>query len=152
VRTASVAWFAMGPRPDKSAYRQLAFGLDDEAFWRKSHRTSMNARLIVSLLVGFGFAFLSWLFFGSLSLTPYHFGGFWQYLGILITILSLPGLFTGMIASGNVHGGSMAVTVLVNFLFYFLATRSIFKIWERQKEKSHRLAAPAGNQRPDSMT
>ena len=98
----------------------------------------MNAKVIVSLLVGFGFAFLSWLVFGSHLVTPHHFGGFSQYLGIVISILCLPGLFTGMIASGNVHGGSTAVTVLVNFLFYFVVARFIFTIWQKRSAKSSR--------------
>jgi hypothetical protein len=101
--------------------------------------------------VGFGFGFLSWWVFGG-HFVPHHFGGFWAYLGYLIVLVSLPGLLTGIIASGNVHAGSTAVTALVNFLFYFLATRSVIAIWQKRKEKSRRLVAPSANQSPDSMT
>jgi len=111
----------------------------------------MNAkRLIICLLVGFGFALLTWWVFGG-HLHPRHFGGLWEYLGDLIVIVSLPGLLVGIVASGNIHTGSTAVTVLVNFLFYFLATRLAFAIWQKRKAKSLRMSTPSGNQGSNSI-
>jgi hypothetical protein len=107
-------------------------------------------RLIISLIMGSASALLTWWVFGG-HFVPHHFGGFWEYLGDLIVIVSLPGLLVGIVASGNIHTGSTAVTVLVNFLFYFLATRFAFAIWQKRKAKSLRMSAPSGNQGPNSM-
>jgi hypothetical protein len=97
----------------------------------------MNAkRLIVSLLVGFAFGFLTWLIFGGHLPYPRHIGRGLEYLGWVITIVSLPGLFAAMVASGNVHGGNIVLAVLGNFLFYFGATYFTLSIWEKRKAKS----------------
>lgn len=100
----------------------------------------MNAkRLIGSLLVGFAFAFLTWLIFGGHLPYPRHIGRGLEYLGWVITIVSLPGLFTAMVASGNVHGGNTALAVLGNFLFYFGVTYFILAIWEKRNARSRSL-------------
>jgi hypothetical protein len=99
----------------------------------------MNAKqLIRSLLVGFAFAFLTWVFIGG-HLYPRQIGSGLEYLGYVITILLLPGLFTDIVVSGNIHGGSIGLAVLGNFLFYFGSTYFIFVIWDKRKANSHRL-------------
>jgi hypothetical protein len=97
-----------------------------------------TTRLICSLLVGFAFALLTWLIFGN-HIHLHHVGAGLEYLGWVITIVSLPGLFTGVAVSGNIHGGGIGLAVLGNFLFYFVATYIILTIWERRKARIRRL-------------
>jgi hypothetical protein len=85
-------------------------------------------RLIFSLAAGFASALWSWWFFGE-HFVP-HFGRAWDLLGILIVVLSIPSLLSGMIAGGSVHAGTVLLTALVNFLFYFLTVSFAFTIWQ----------------------
>jgi drug/metabolite transporter (DMT)-like permease len=91
-------------------------------------------RLIFSLAAGFASALWSWWFFGE-HFVP-HFGRAWDLLGILIVVLSIPGLLSGMIAGGNVHAGTVLLTALVNFLFYFLTASFAFTIWQKRRKSS----------------
>jgi len=95
-------------------------------------------RLIFSLVVGGVFALLTWFIFGD-HFPPNRIGAGFEYLGWIITIVFLPGLFTDIVVSGNVHGGSIVFAVLGNFLFYCAATYCILAIREKRKTKSRTL-------------
>jgi len=97
-----------------------------------------GSRLIGSLVVGLVFAFLTWVMIGD-NAYGRPTGIAFEYLGEVIMILLLPGMFAAVMVSGNIHLGSTWIVVLGNFVFYFglvyvvLAMRAKRK-GNRQKE------------------
>lgn len=70
----------------------------------------------------------------ALSSVPYfymgaEFGRVGDTLAEAISVLYLPGLFLAMVLSGNVHGGSLQVAFLLNFLLYGLVSLTL--LWWR---------------------
>jgi hypothetical protein len=101
-----------------------------------------GSRLGGSLVVGLAFAFLTWLIIGD---HPYHRGdhpfeptgiGF-VYLGEVIMILLLPGMFAAVMVSGNIHIASTWIVALGNFVFYFGVVYLILANREKRKAKLH---------------
>jgi hypothetical protein len=95
-------------------------------------------RLIISLLIGFAFAVLAGFVFGD-HVHPRHVGTGLEYLGGVVSVISLPGLFTDIALSNNVHGGNVVFIILGNFLFYFGITYFILWIWGKRSAKTRRL-------------
>jgi len=75
-------------------------------------------RLIGSLLLGLAFASLTWVMIGDhASVRPTGIG--FEYIGEVIMVLLLPGMFTGVMVSGNIHVANTWIVALGNFVFYF---------------------------------
>jgi hypothetical protein len=79
-----------------------------------------RSRLIASLLVGVAFALLTWLMLGD------RLGSGPPWLGRVIVTFLLPGLFIGIVASGNIHAGNLGVTVAGKF---FLCRPDVLVGW-----------------------
>ncbi len=90
-------------------------------------------RLIGSLVVGLAFAFLTWVMIGNNSYGRPGIG--FEYLGEAITILLLPGMFAGLMVSGNVHVADIWVVASGNFIFYFGVVYFVLAYRERRKAK-----------------
>jgi hypothetical protein len=58
-----------------------------------------------------------------------------EYLGEVIMILLLPGMFAGVMVSGNIHVASTWVVALGNFLFYFGVVYLVLANREKRKAK-----------------
>jgi len=89
----------------------------------------LGGRLIGSLVVGFTFAFLTWLTVGG-DFSPFSVGPEFRFLFAIISILLIPGMFLGFLLSQNVHIINIWLMVVGNFIIYFgvaylvLATRA----------------------------
>jgi len=91
-------------------------------------------QLIGSLVVGFAFAFLTWVMIGNNSYsTPTGIG--FVYLGEAIMVMLLPGMFAGVMASGNIHTANPWIVALGNFIFYFGVVYLVLAYRERRKDK-----------------
>ena len=75
-------------------------------------------RLLASITTGLAFALLTQVLMGDHSYRPAPGIGF-VYLGELLVILLLPGIFASVMVSGNVHLFSAWIAALGNFVFYF---------------------------------
>jgi len=98
-------------------------------------------RLIVSLVVGLAFAYLTWLMIGDYPhphARPHLTGIGFEYLGEVIMILLLPGMVTGVLVSGNIHVTNTWIVALGNFVFYFGVTYLILTRIENRKARSRR--------------
>ncbi len=93
-----------------------------------------SSRLIGSLVVGLAFAFLTWVMIGN---HPYRrpTGIGFEYLGEVIMILLLPGMFAGVMVSGNIHVANTWVVALGNFIFYFGVVYLVLANREKRKAK-----------------
>lgn len=100
-----------------------------------------NRLLIGSLLSGLASAFVTWLMIGDHAAFDLM-GSRFKWLGGGMYILVLPGLFAGMIVSGNVHLGNTWVVALGNFLFFFSLVYFIGRCWKKRRAKSKRDGAP----------
>jgi hypothetical protein len=100
-----------------------------------------GSRLIGSLVVGLVFAFITWVMIGN-NAYGRPTGIAFEYLGEVIMILLLPGLFAAVMVSGNIHIGSTWIVVLGNFIFYFGAVYLVLA--NREKRKSKRRTALGG--------
>jgi hypothetical protein len=75
----------------------------------------------------------------ALSSLPYFYmrvelGKVGDALGAVIAVLYLPGLFCAMALSGNVHGGSLQVAFLLNFIFYGALSYGLLR-WRTSRAK-----------------
>ena len=95
-----------------------------------------KTRLIRSLLVGFAFAFLTWLLIQG-HLSARNAGAAITWLGTAIVVLLSPGIITGIITSGNVHTFSEWIVVSANFVFYSALSYLFLMVWQKFRTKSH---------------
>ena len=95
-----------------------------------------GSRLVGSLVVGLVFAFLTWVMIGN-NAYGRPTGIAFEYLGEVIMILLLPGLFAAVMASGNIHIGSTWIVVLGNFVFYFGVAYLVLANREKRRTKHH---------------
>lgn len=98
----------------------------------------LRSRLIVSLAVGFAFAFLTWVMIGNHPLGRPTGLGF-EYLGEVIMILLLPGMSAGVMVSGNIHVASTWIVAFGNFIFYLGVVYLILASREKRKAKHRRI-------------
>ena len=69
-------------------------------------------------MAGLVFVVLTLWTMGGHSYRPSSGIGF-EYFGYVVMILLLPGIFTSVMLSGNIHVFSTWIAVLANFVFYF---------------------------------
>ncbi len=101
-------------------------------------------RLIASLLVGLALAFLTWVMIDDHA-DPRITGIGFEYLGEVIMILLLPGMFAGVMVSGNIHVASTWIVALGNFIFYFGVVYLILTVREKRKAARHRARPASGS-------
>jgi len=96
---------------------------------------ALRSRLIASLAVGFAFALLTWVMIGNhRDLRPTGVG--FEYLGEIITILLLPGMFAGVMISGNIHVANTWIVAVGNFIFYFGVVYLVLASREKRKHRT----------------
>jgi len=79
--------------------------------------------------LGFLATFLTWLLYGGIFS---NLGLESEYLGWVVGIACLPGIFADVAMSRIGHGtGSIWLMVVVNFIFYFAATDLVFAIYKQ---------------------
>lgn len=99
---------------------------------------ALRSRLIASLAAGFAFAFLTWVMIGNhRDLRPTGVG--FEHLGEIIMILLLPGMFAGVMISGNIHVANTWIVAVGNFIFYFGAVYFVLANRDKRRAKRHRI-------------
>ncbi len=92
-------------------------------------------RLIGSLLLGLAFASLTWVMIGDhASVRPTGIG--FEYIGEVIMVLLLPGMFTGVMVSGNIHVANTWIVAVGNFIFYFGVVYLVLASREKRKHRT----------------
>jgi hypothetical protein len=89
------------------------------------------------MAVGLALAFLTWVMIGGHAYPgPTGFG--FEYIGEIVMILLLPGMFAGVMVSGNIHDADVWIVAIGNALFYFgavyLLLASLEKRWANRRE------------------
>jgi hypothetical protein len=108
-------------------------------------------RLTSSFLVGLAFAFLAWVMIGEHA-DPRTTGIGFEYLGEVIMILLLPGMFAGVMVSGNIHLANTWIVSLGNFVFYFGVLYFILAVREKRRAARHRARPASGSSTmPDDL-
>jgi len=92
--------------------------------------------LISSLLAALTLAFLTWGMIGNHAYRRPTGIGF-EYLGEVIMILLLPGMFAGVMVSGNIHVANTWIVSLGNFVFYFGVVYLILAVRENRRARHH---------------
>ena len=119
----SLVWAISGIRTRAGGGSVILFAFEDTAMRRN--------QLIRSLLAGLAFALLTWLILGD------HLGSGPPWLGQVIVTFLTPGLFVGIVVSGNIHIENVGIVVAGNFLFYFAVTYFFLGVLAKRQAKSN---------------
>src|SRR5215469_4289048 len=96
-------------------------------------QVTLRSRLITSLAAGFALALLTLVMIGNHRHPLRPTGVEFEFLGEISMVLLLPGMFAGVMISGNIHVANTWIVAAGNFIFYFGVVYLVLACRERRR-------------------